>query len=298
MNKYLRAVGFSKYTKRKDTEELLKDFVYKPENVKEMYSENQETVVEIFRPCGRDIGIVLRGTGSGNNSMDMEYYFPCTISNYSILQRDLCVEKRISADAYLGACEDVRVGVSMIFFVQNAIDVDRILEKNGGLPPYTVVMLSALSLSGNILLPVLKTSEDMKKKKDSMNRRARLISAARQGDEQAMEALTFEDMEIYSKISKKIVNEDVFTLVESSFMPYGMEPDQYMIVADILSVEQTENLITGEKVWLLALSYNDVYINLAINAMDLQGEPAVGRRFKGVIWLQGRIILPADYART
>jgi hypothetical protein len=35
-------------------------------------------------------------------------------------------------------------------------------------------------------------------------------------------------------------------------------------------------------------------ITLAINEFDLEGEPMAGRRFKGNIMLQGRIVLPKD----
>ena len=58
-------------------------------------------------------------------------------------------------------------------------------------------------------------------------------------------------------------------------------------------IEKIENEITGEKIYLLILNYNDVLLNLAINEMDLEGEPKPGRRFKGNIWLQGRIVLPS-----
>ena len=60
----------------------------------------------------------------------------------------------------------------------------------------------------------------------------------------------------------------------------------------LATVEIIRNQITGEGVYLLTLNYNDVLISLAINEMDLEGEPQPGRRFKGNIWLQGRTILP------
>ena len=63
-------------------------------------------------------------------------------------------------------------------------------------------------------------------------------------------------------------------------------------MSSILAEGIIRNQITGEGVYLLTLNYNDVLINLAINEMDLEGEPQPGRRFKGNIWLQGRIILP------
>jgi hypothetical protein len=39
------------------------------------------------------------------------------------------------------------------------------------------------------------------------------------------------------------------------------------------------------------ISCNDHKIRLAINEMDLIGEPEKGRRFRGDIWLQGLMLL-------
>ena len=169
------------------------------------------------------------------------------------------------------------------------------LAKKKTMPKYSSVIFSALSLSGTVLLPIKMSPNDENNKKQALKRRTNLIAAARQGDESAMEALTFEDMDTYAKISRRIANEDIFTIVASSFMPYGLESDMYSIIADITAVEKVENEVTGEKVYMLTLNYNDVLINLAINEMDLEGEPQAGRRFKGNIWLQGRIVLPSKF---
>ena len=42
-----------------------------------------------------------------------------------------------------------------------------------------------------------------------------------------------EDMDTYSMISRRIVREDIFTIVDSYFMPYGMECDQYNVMGEI-----------------------------------------------------------------
>lgn len=43
-----------------------------------------------------------------------------------------------------------------------------------------------------------------------MKNRSNLIAAARDGDEEAMESLTMEDMDTYSMISQRIATEDLF----------------------------------------------------------------------------------------
>lgn len=43
----------------------------------------------------------------------------------------------------------------------------------------------------------------------------------RKGDEEARESLTLEDIDTYSMISRRIVHENLFTIVDTYFMPYG-----------------------------------------------------------------------------
>ena len=122
--------------------------------------------------------------------------------------------------------------------------------------------------------------------------RNQLIAAARKGDEDAIESLTLEDMDIYSTISKKILTEDVFSLVDTYFMPYGVECDQYSVLGEITEISLRKNRITHEEIYVLRLSCNDLEFDVCINKNDLYGEPQIGRRFKGVIWMQGYINYP------
>ena len=116
-----------------------------------------------------------------------------------------------------------------------------------------------------------------------------MIAAARNGDEEAIESLTMEDIDLYSMISRRIQHEDVYTIVESYFMPYGIECDQYNLMGEITDCNTTINTVTGEKLWQLGILSNDIPLDICINEKDLLGVPEVGRRFKGVIWLQGLI---------
>ena len=120
------------------------------------------------------------------------------------------------------------------------------------------------------------------------------MAAARQGDEEAIETLTMEDMDMYTNISKRIPEEDLFTLIDTSLMPYGVECDQYSILGEIMAMRMVTNKLTGEKIYILTIYCNELTFDVAINIIDLFGEPQVGRRFKGIIWLQGNINFPDD----
>jgi hypothetical protein len=76
-------------------------------------------------------------------------------------------------------------------------------------------------------------------------------------------------------------------------MPYGVECDQYSILGEIIDINMGNNRYTGEEVVFMTIECNELLLDLVINRADLYGEPAVGRRFKGTIWLQGVISYPA-----
>ena len=149
------------------------------------------------------------------------------------------------------------------------------------------VSLAGLSVSGKILLPIKKTPKQIEMAKLATNNRNHLIEAARNGDESAMETLTIEDIDLYSKISRRAMKEDLYSIIDSCFMPCGVECDQYSVIGEILEVQKLKNMYTKEDIYVLTLECNDLLFDICINSQDLLGEPAVGRRFKGQIWLQG-----------
>ena len=184
----------------------------------------------------------------------------------------------------------MNLGVSLIFHMNQLMDYDgpgRSENRVAG----ASVKLSALSISGTVIMPVAKTHSQRLKHLRENDARNGMIAAARQGDQEALENLTIEDIDMYTSISKRIKTEDVLTIVESYFMPYGISCDQYSVMGDILSVESVCNPLTGEKLYQMVIECNELIIDLCINAEDLLGEPAEGRRFRGNIWLQGQLDL-------
>ena len=99
--------------------------------------------------------------------------------------------------------------------------------------------------------------------------------------------LTLDDMDTYTMISKRSKNEDLFTIVDSYLIPYGVESDKYSILGTIYEVAECKNSMTGQEMYYLSIGCNDVNFDICIKKSDLLGEPIRGRRFKGVVWLQG-----------
>ena len=50
--------------------------------------------------------------------------------------------------------------------------------------------------------------------------------------------------------------------------------------------------MTLEEIYQMTINCNDLIFDMCINAKDIYGEPMIGRRFKGSIWMQGYINFP------
>lgn len=229
-----------------------------------------------------------------DDTYSFDYYLPYLRSDLVSTAEDISIERHAAKESYAGICDDPKVGVSLIFYLQNMISYLK-LQGEGKIPAKgTSLNLSALSCQGTIMMPIQKTEWQKKKIAKDAVQRNRLIQAARGGDEEAMESLTLEDMDTYTSISRKIQKADIFSLVDTYFMPYGVECDQYSVLGEITDMKLVTNGLTGEKVHILTLCCNDLNLKVAINSIDLLGEPAVGRRFKGSVWLQGQVNFPEE----
>ena len=86
-----------------------------------------------------------------------------------------------------------------------------------------------------------------------------------------------------------MAHEDIYSISATCFMPCGVECDQYSVIGNITDMELAKNRLTGEEVYRLKLDCNDLTFTVAINKQDLLGEPQIGRRFKGQVWMQGTV---------
>ncbi len=294
MHKFLRAVGFSQYTEKKQVQKLIRDIIIHADERSYTTVGKKTLVAEFDRNFAEDIGIAVCGEFDEDDTYSFDYYLPYLRSDLVSTAEDISIERHAAKESYAGICDDPKVGVSLTFYLQNMISYLK-LQGEGKIPAKgTSLNLSALSCQGTIMMPIQKTEWQKKKIAKDAVQRNRLIQAARGGDEEAMESLTLEDMDTYTSISRKIQKADIFSLVDTYFMPYGVECDQYSVLGEITDMKLVTNGLTGEKVHILTLCCNDLNLKVAINSIDLLGEPAVGRRFKGSVWLQGQVNFPEE----
>lgn len=285
----MRAVGFSDLQDRKKLRKLINGIVVDSDRREYTTNEKDIIVAEFSKDFAENMGIAVCGEFDEEDKFTYEYYFPYLRPTNISSTEEICVERHASQESYVGICDETRVGVSLIFYVQNMIPYIKLKACEKYPLKNASLSLSALSLNGTILLPMYKSEKVTACIARDTQKRNTLITAAKNGDAEAMEALALKDMDIYANISRKMLKEDIYSLVDTFFMPYGVECDHFAIMAEILEYDLVKNFLTEEEIYKMTVSCNDMIFDICINKKDLMGEPEIGRRFKGSIWVQGYI---------
>lgn len=287
MHKYLPAIGFSKLNN--DTlNDLLQEIKLRPDYQESAIDFEGNQFVEIRYMVTDNVGLVLRGIYNDDDEFILDYYYPTFFGETVSLVNDVEIIKQTDKDNYQVMVDEIRLGVNLIFQLQNMGEYLRhnIMEEKSA---DRSVSLSALSLDGKVILPLYDNEKSRIKEKMNNQKRIDLVVQAREGNEEALENLTMDEIDLYQRISRRVAREDILSVVTSFFMPYGIENDKYEILGDILDVRSAVNHLTMEELYLLVIESNDVVFEVCINKNNLLGEPLVGRRFKGTIWLQGTV---------
>ena len=294
MHRFMRAIGFSTEGTRENRKRLLSYVVTSADESRVVSAKEGHLLVEYRKYFGERIGIIVRGTFEPGESGAEEYFVDYSVpflKAVAISSTDrVTFESFADKLEYVGICDDYRLGMPLIFYLQN---MNELLSQTEPVQDRAIdvfhVALSALSVKGSIMMPIEKSESDEQLMKKRKRERDELYRRAKTGDESAIENITIEDMDTYSIVKKKSKEEDVFSLVDSYFMPVGIECDQYSILGEIKDVNESINQITGEEVVILDIVANDIFFDVCINRKDLVGEPEIGRRFKGDVWMQGTV---------
>ena len=285
MHRFLRSIGFSTYHKKRDIEKLLAELEETAAR-KRIQIDTDTNLCEIRAEVAPGMGVVMMGETDEHGIFKREYYYPYLTGNDVSSTSECSIQRHTEKETYAGLLDEYKVGISLIFYLENGFEyrerkLDHMPRKSES------VNLTGLAMEGKILLPLHKTRKQIEMAQVAANDRNSLLEAAKNGDEDAMETLTIEDIDMYSQISRRVMKEDIYSIVDSCFMPCGIECDQYSVIGEIIRIEVKENRVTGEAVYDLTLDCNDMIFHIGVAQQDLTGEPKVGRRFKGQIWMQG-----------
>lgn len=294
MHRFLRSIGFSRLSDYDDEERLVQDVCAHSDFRSIAELENGYRFAEFTKMFGKNTGITACGIFDNEARFHLEYYFPCFWGESENRLESLAIDQHMRTFSFAAACDDMRIGTTIIFYLSNAADYLRMRPGSDLRDTETAARLSGLAESGAILLPVASEQKLPSEDPARQEQRTNLFRAAQNGDEEAIESLTIEDYNLYTSITRRAHHEDVYSIVDTYFIPYGMECDLYNVMGEIEEIRSCANTATKEKLIQMRIVTNDIPMDICINEKDLVGEPKEGRRFKGIIWLQGRVFLPGQ----
>ena len=115
MHQYMKSIGFGNIRDKKQLTQILKD-------VEESYTQHQlvtqdETtdLCEFEKEYGEGIGIKVCGDMDIDEQFEYRYYTPYFKGSGVTSYADVSVERRIDREAYVGICEDTKVGINLVF---------------------------------------------------------------------------------------------------------------------------------------------------------------------------------------
>lgn len=289
MHDYLQAIGFDHSMKRQEKDDLLIHVVEKADEILYIQKSEETSIVQYNKDFSEVFGISVVGEMEENGEFTLEYIYPYVKGKNMFFHEEIHVEKYADRYSYAGICDNVNLGVSLIFYIHNFIHYLNMKQFKEMFPQVNNVVLSGMSLDGTVILNVEKDELQIRKERTSNKNRNQLLEAAREGNIEAIEMLTLDDMDTYTLISKRAKREDVYSIVDSYLIPYGVETDKYSILGTIYDVKEFKNEMTGKEVYYLSIGCNDIEFDICIPKLNLLGEPIKGRRFKGIVWLQGII---------
>ena len=127
MHKFLRAIGFSDIRER-DLELILNEIVEHPSTMKVTRDSEDKEFAEFTKEFAKNIGITIRGSYDEEDVFQISYYVPFSIYDGISTQEQIDIEKHAEKESYAGVCDEVRLGVTLIFYLQNVADY--LIEKD------------------------------------------------------------------------------------------------------------------------------------------------------------------------
>ena len=289
MHRYLRSIGCSKLQDTEVLEALLSRAVLPRSRTGIMAGDREGSTIDQYQfPVSLNMGIAVVGERDARGTFHRDYYFPFLRSFDGTATEMASWERHTERETYEGILDDYASGISLIFYLTNSFHLREMLRMQMK-PRVRQVFLTGLASEGRILLPIEKPMEDEEVARSRRKEEKKLYDAASKGDQDAIETITETEMNIMQSVSRRIESEDLYSVIDSVFMPTGVECDQYAIVGEIRGIRIKSNVFTHERVLDLRLLCNDCTFHVCINEADLEGVPAIGRRFKGRIWMQGEM---------
>ena len=122
MHAYLPAIGFGQIKKKSQLQQLLSSVQNFPDQVQKIRLDEESSLVVYTKEVAPGIGLMICGEEDMQGSFQMEYYEPYINSNVCSSKAECSIEKESAREAYDGVCDDCRLGLNLIFSVNNFME--------------------------------------------------------------------------------------------------------------------------------------------------------------------------------
>lgn len=285
---YIKALGFSEYDTKAKAEQLVAQVIDNPTNRYISNDTKGGVRVEYYKSYGKDFGLVVRGEINDKEELVVHTLIPYAKGRAIMDTHEIDIAPNDEKHSYSGYCEERKSGTPVSFFLQNLVDYLEIEEEERDVY-FDGVRLSLFAIEGTVILPIEKDEEDENLELAEQMIREELLNQAREGSEDAMDALEEEAIEATKILRERLKNEDLLTILEGFFIPLGDDEDIYSVLGTIDEAKKLVNRITKETVWRIRLKCMNMTFDVFLNDVDLVGKPMKGMRFKGTSWVHGLI---------
>lgn len=150
VHSYLRAIGFQNNMKKSDIEKLTDKIVSSPDRIEVSEDSMGNEFVEMTKEIAPGAGIRVCGEYAEDGTFHTEYYYPYVEGDGITTQEQIEIEKHSEKESYAGVCDEMKLGVTLIFYLQNVAEYLSEHHRNPKMRPMSAT-LSALSLNGKSL---------------------------------------------------------------------------------------------------------------------------------------------------
>lgn len=289
MHRFLNAVGFQCIKNQKQLNSLFEKIMEEPDCFECVPMEHDSDFAMMSREFAPGMGVALYGRLDENQKFQSQFYVPYVKGSIPSTEVECFFHEHADKESFAGSCDDYRINISLIFAVTNIMELRGMVERTGSIQKSCSVCFTGLSVDGKILLPMQKTAKEKEMAKMAVKKRVDMITSMNGINPELVEQIGRKELENFRDAGIKLRTSDLYSVIDTYFMPYGVECDHYSVMGTIEDVAVVQNLLTKELVYRLMIDCNDVPIEIVIQKNDLLGIPEVGRRFKGSIWLTGTV---------
>lgn len=114
MHKFLKAVGFHTYEKKREIEKLLDTLAEEAANRHRISLEADSNLCEIRAEVAPGLGIAMVGEMDLEGNFQREYYYPYLVNADVTSEADCTIQRHTEKETYAGLLDEFKVGISLI----------------------------------------------------------------------------------------------------------------------------------------------------------------------------------------